>query len=123
MQPRAKVESVDVTIESVHVGKNPENLIACTPTLVAARTCSTFGEFVKFSLKIEHPADCICLHEGQAQGLTAGNQTAVKDAFSMMMSAARVAARDRKTLPDPGYYPQCTDCAGEGKQKIPMRRR
>ena len=117
------VESVDVTIESVHVGKNPENLIACTPTLVAARTCSTFGEFVKFSLKIEHPADCICLHEGQAQGLTAGNQTAVKDAFSMMMSAARVAARDRKTLPDPGYYPQCTDCAGEGKQKIPMRRR
>ena len=95
------VESVDVTIESVHVGKNPENLIACTPTLVAARTCSTFGEFVKFSLKIEHPADCICLHEGQAQGLTAGNQTAVKDAFSMMMSAARVAARDSKTLPDP----------------------
>ena len=32
-------------------------------------------------------------------------------------------SRDTDLVKSDGYYPQCTDCAGEGKQKIPMRRR
>ena len=90
-----RVEPFDVSIDKVSVGKTPENLMACNPMLVANKTCSTFGNFVQFSIKIEHPEDCICLSNASQRNVVINN------AFEMMMQAARKAqSREQNNLPD-----------------------
>ena len=55
-----QVESIDVTIDTISVGKSKESLVPCSSTLKVVKTCTVFGNFVKFVIKIQHPDNCIC---------------------------------------------------------------
>ena len=69
--------------------------MACNPMLVANKTCSTCGNFVQFSIKIEHPEDCTCLSNASQRNVVINN------VFEMMMQAARKAqSREQNNLPD-----------------------
>lgn len=89
-----QIEAIDVTIDTISVGKNKESLMPCSPTLEACKTCSVFGNFVKFSIKIQHPENCICSCRPTEKN--------VINAFEIMMEAARtIQSREGNNLPDP----------------------
>ena len=84
------LKEFEVILTTIFVGKNPDSLIERGTHLEGEQACKTFGNFVKFVVKVEHLSDCIC----------SVNETRnVTNAFDVLMQAA---ARSRiETLLEP----------------------